>query len=768
MGGDMTEELAQGQQVGGFTIGELLGEGDFAKAYAAETDTGSTVALKLLHVDKGDAVERLTAETAALQRFAHRGIPAYVSDGTLDGRPYLAMELAPGRSLRSRIAEHRARNSYYSDLEALWIGQALLQILTYIQLPSQSATLGWVHRDIKDANVLVNDALDRVTLIDYGFCKENGASDRRLSDSFFRAGAARYSPPAKLESPADARATHDVFAVGVLLYQMVTNEFPWTVATGAVGQLRELMDSEPAVRVRELNSTVRRDVSEFIHELINTSDLYRPSAESALSTCSALIDALESDLDVASSPILSRPLQFDRVWRDPLYGDIRLTKYEMQVIDTPEVQRLRYMKQLGLTYLVYDSARHSRLSHSVGSLKRVEDILSSIEKIEGVTVDHETRQSARLYALIHDVTHVPVGHTLEDEYGLFTRHDLNVERIDRLVFDSSRSGLAALLMESEWGREVRKQFDPDSTVHARSDVSELVAGPVGADLLDYIDRDAYFCGLDHRVDSAIMRQMRIVGDKSGTNDRHVVSLVRGSYGMRVDREFALESLYSERYAMFLKVYAHKTKLKASALLAKALSISLTAGRKAPFGEQDIEWMSDSQLMSNVASRRRQNERESILIAKLRRRVLPRAVYRAALLTPEERHESSYRDRRRELQSDGDLGLFPLERRLEVEDQLAKAAGLKADQVFVYAALSAPGFKKTQHHRFLVDDSGILSAPASGWFNRIKALHLGLWDLWVLVDREVEASEAIRLGHSAQERFGFANQIDLPVRQGLLF
>jgi uncharacterized protein len=760
----VTQGLDNPDVIDGYKVQRSLGSGDFADVLLVrERETGTQAALKLSRTSIGDSVERLKVESAALQRFNHPNMPRFIAEGIYEGRPYLVMTLALGRSIRALWRENVENNRFFADTDALTIARELLGVLAYLHSFKHDSgdTSGWAHRDIKDANVLADDTLQSVALIDFGFCKEDGASDRRLGDSFFRAGAARYSPPSKLNSPAAARAIHDVFAVGVLLYQLLTNAYPWTVAEGAVGELKDLMQSTRPVGVADANNTVRRAVSDFISNLLETKDEYRPTAAQALDACQTLLEALSSR---AAEP-RERPLQYERVWRDPIYGDVRLTEYEMAVIDTPAMQRLRHFMQLGLTYVAYDSARHSRLSHAVGCVHRVEEILRSVEQIEGVRIDNDTRLSARLYALIHDVTHIPLGHTIEDEYGFFKRHDENNARIDRYVMDDA-SQLGKLLARTEYGREVRRHFDATSSTRARSDVAELISGPVGADVLDYVDRDSYFCGLDHKVDSAFLRQLRLVSDR-GEFDQHVVSLVRGSYGLRTDREYAVESLYEERYALFLKVYAHKAKIKASALAGKALALALHGGKRPTIRERQIEELSDEGLLLALASGRG-SERGRALIEQLKIRQLPVAVYRAGLLRHDELEEDGYNERRGELTGDGPLAIFPIEKRLAVEEALAKKASLKGDQVFIYAALSPPGFKRTQQHRFLIDSSGVTRGPTSPWFTRIKKRHLGLWDIWVFADRRAEPDALLRLGDAAQGHFSWENKVNTSVRQGLLF
>src|SRR6185369_10845328 len=102
---------------------------------------------------------------------------------------------------------------------------------------------------------------------------------------------------------------------------------------------------------------------------------------------------------------------------------------EKNIVDTPDFQRLRGLRQLGPASMVYPTANHTRFEHSLGTLAVADRIISTINdrsnkyKQESGRVSDEQRALARLYALLHDVTHVPFGHTVEDELKIFERHD---------------------------------------------------------------------------------------------------------------------------------------------------------------------------------------------------------------------------------------------------------------------------------------------------------------------------------------------------------
>src|SRR5690606_34181616 len=100
--------------------------------------------------------------------------------------------------------------------------------------------------------------------------------------------------------------------------------------------------------------------------------------------------------------------------RDPVHGDIVLDAVQAAVLDRPEVQRLRGIKQLGLAYLVYPGALHTRFDHSLGVCAMAQRIVASL-RAQGAEVADELARAIGIAALLHDATHVPFGHTFEDE-----------------------------------------------------------------------------------------------------------------------------------------------------------------------------------------------------------------------------------------------------------------------------------------------------------------------------------------------------------------
>ena len=121
---------------------------------------------------------------------------------------------------------------------------------------------------------------------------------------------------------------------------------------------------------------------------------------------------------------------------DPVQGDIWVNKLEVLLLDSPPLQRLRRVKQLGTTHAVYPAATHSRFAHALGTLRVAQDLLDVIwdnrtgpqatqglldQWYAGGVLDEEFAKAtvlARLGALLHDICHVPLGHTIEDDLGV--------------------------------------------------------------------------------------------------------------------------------------------------------------------------------------------------------------------------------------------------------------------------------------------------------------------------------------------------------------
>lgn len=605
---------------GRFQTIKELSSGSFGRTFLVQ-DGECTHALKWLRHDAPEEGRpRMKNEIWALKQLDHIAIPAFVASGEHEGRPYYAMTLAPGKSLRKRYAIQKGWGSTSGEKWVLTIVEGILRALVHMQ------SRDILHRDVKDDNIMVDNDLKHITLVDFGFCR--GAGQPIDVASFRNVGAYRYSPPDKLRHPSQVHITHDVFAIGVTAYLMLTNEYPWSVSEKEdAGHLEHSMRTSLPPDVDQINSLVSRDVAAFISSLLVIDDDHRPLPADAEVHAHEILERISSGRRLQKFSARKQGV-FPRVVRDPIHGDIRMTDYEWQILGTPEFQRLRHIKQLGFANLVYPGAEHTRFSHSIGALFMADKIMQSIEVMGRTRVLPEERLAVRIFALVHDISHICFGHTIEDELGFYSRHDRNSDRFGRLLF-SDQSKIGRILNDRDYGRavltivrEASSTWNDDASGRLTTVIEEIVEGPMGADVLDYIDRDSYFCGLDHRVDSAIFRRYQIgtIG-RAQPDERHLISRLLGTHGLRLDAEFALESLLLERFALFLKVYTHPAKVAAGAMLGKALRDNSKSRGSKRLTEEKLEAMGDDALLRFLGESTRE------LSSDLAKRLLERRLFK---------------------------------------------------------------------------------------------------------------------------------------------
>lgn len=232
---------------------------------------------------------------------------------------------------------------------------------------------------------------------------------------------------------------------------------------------------------------------------------------------------------------------------DPIHHFIELSTAEARLLDLPVMQRLRRLRQLGLAYLAFPSAEHSRFTHALGALAigtRAFDELvrhgrDSFGSAEDVAYQ---RRLVRAALLLHDVGHGPFSHACEEVLGV--RHEQRTA--DMLALPEVAAGIAALEVDAAEALALIVG-DPRSRFPA---LRELVSGPnLDADRMDYLQRDAYFTGVaTGRYDAEqLLGSLRIVAGERGP-------------AVGIDRRgvVALESFVMARYMMFASVYFHHT------------------------------------------------------------------------------------------------------------------------------------------------------------------------------------------------------------------
>ncbi|NPB08661.1 MAG: HD domain-containing protein [Aquificae bacterium] len=220
---------------------------------------------------------------------------------------------------------------------------------------------------------------------------------------------------------------------------------------------------------------------------------------------------------------------------DPLYGFIKLYPHELEVVDSFPFQRLRYVKQLGVAYLVFPSAQHTRFEHALGVLHITDRLARTLGLKE------EERVLLRLAGLLHDLGHPPFSHTTE---VLLPGEKTHEDFTERVIRETELYGILKNVLGSE-GIEKLVRIALGRPGDEREKVlSEILTGEFGSDRMDYLRRDAYFCGVSY----GFFDYERLLNTTLLTEE----GLVIDSSGLR-----SLENFLISRYFMYVQVYFHR-------------------------------------------------------------------------------------------------------------------------------------------------------------------------------------------------------------------
>lgn len=265
----------------------------------------------------------------------------------------------------------------------------------------------------------------------------------------------------------------------------------------------------------------------------------------------------------------------EKILRDPVHGDIKLGGIQQEVADTPDFQRLRGVRQLGTTHLIYPGATHTRFEHSLGTVWMARKLLKAIrrnqpDELQEILGDRE--EVLLLTALLHDITHVPFGHTFEDERRLFPRHDENKKRLDYFMTQSS---VGEKLRQLGYLDDVSSCLrGGDGTTKWKKLTKSLVSGTVCADLLDYLRRDAMYCGIRQDYDERIFRYLRL-------HEGEAMFELDSGGRLRHDALSEIIHLLRLRYILTERVYYHHAKTASGAMISRALELAMDDGRFDP-------------------------------------------------------------------------------------------------------------------------------------------------------------------------------------------
>ncbi|GAB4454811.1 MAG: HD domain-containing protein [Bacteroidia bacterium] len=242
-----------------------------------------------------------------------------------------------------------------------------------------------------------------------------------------------------------------------------------------------------------------------------------------------------------------------KIINDPVYGFVSINHpIILEIINHPYFQRLRRIKQLGLTNLVYPGALHTRFHHAIGAMHLMQQAIQTL-KTKGIRINDKEEQASLIAILLHDIGHGPFSHALEntivsnvshEDISSILMHDLNKQMNGKL-------SLAIKIFEDTYERKFFHQ---------------LVSSQLDTDRLDYLLRDSFFTG----VSEGVIGTDRIIKMLTVVNDKLVVEQ-KGIY--------SIEKFLIARRLMYWQVYLHKTVLSAENMLVKILTRAKELVRK---------------------------------------------------------------------------------------------------------------------------------------------------------------------------------------------
>ena len=290
------------------------------------------------------------------------------------------------------------------------------------------------------------------------------------------------------------------------------------------------------------------------------------------------------------------------ILRDPVWNNIRIDELTLTLVDTEVFQRLRYVRQLGWTYLVYPGATHTRFEHALGTHHLSRRTLALLCEAEDSTSISEIDQAiVRSAALLHDVGHYPFSHALE-EIGALHHEDVARPLITE--------GSVAAILSSQLGKDApTKVFD---LIRGRSEspLQGLISGSLDLDKIEYLKRDAFMCGVPYgEIDVDRLTNSLVIVDDPETGRR--------TLGVREKALSALESLLFAKYQMYRNVYWHHAVRGATAMYKRLVE---DAVRTQVVDVQSLARHTDEGLMHTL-----ENDKPTPLLAALKgRRLYKRA------------------------------------------------------------------------------------------------------------------------------------------------
>lgn len=234
----------------------------------------------------------------------------------------------------------------------------------------------------------------------------------------------------------------------------------------------------------------------------------------------------------------------NKIINDPVWGFIELNSdLHLELIEHPYFQRLRRIKQLGLSSLVYPGANHTRFEHAIGTMHLVRSALDVLKK-KGNKITEEEEEGVMAALLLHDIGHGPFSHALEQSIVQGVSH----EELSRVYMDE---------LNREMNGRLGLAIDIFMNRYSKRFLHQLVSSQLDMDRLDFLKRDSFYSG----VSEGVVSSERIIQMLNVQHDQLVVE-VKGIY--------SVEKFLIARRLMYWQVYLHKTVLSAEHMMIKLL------------------------------------------------------------------------------------------------------------------------------------------------------------------------------------------------------
>lgn len=233
-------------------------------------------------------------------------------------------------------------------------------------------------------------------------------------------------------------------------------------------------------------------------------------------------------------------MKSQKILNDPVYGFITIpSELIFAIIDHPYFQRLRRIRQLGLTDFVYPGALHTRFHHALGAMHLMSITLDNL-RIKGTAISEEEYEAALLAILLHDIGHGPFSHALE--YSLL--QGIPHEELSLLTIE---------LLNKEFGGQLELALQIFTNHYEKRFFHQLVSSQLDIDRLDYLQRDCYFTGVSEGTIGAdrIIKMMAVKDDQLVIEEKGI---------------YSIENFLSARRLMYWQVYLHKTTVSAEKML----------------------------------------------------------------------------------------------------------------------------------------------------------------------------------------------------------